>query len=243
MSLAPHINKQYQNAVATDVSPHHLPSTHSGLTPAATGLREPRKTAALLTGTAGMQSQVRAETVDDLITRIQSADDSVRGAAWQGAATAGAAAIQPLSGLLTHVNYEIARAAKRALYRIIRHAGRPGARREAEAVEKELLSLLRSDSVLVRREALWLLSEIGGNRAIAPMAKLLSDPPVREDARCALTRLPGRKVTAALRSAFTTAPEDFRFALAESLRARGERVAGYPSKKLLPKREPPSPTR
>ncbi|HEY9172524.1 MAG TPA: hypothetical protein VI136_09600, partial [Verrucomicrobiae bacterium] len=96
MSLAPHINKQYQNAVATDVSPHHLPSTRSRLTPAATGLREPRKTAALLTGTAGMQSQVRAETVDDLISRIQSADDSVRGAAWQGAAWQGAAAIQPL---------------------------------------------------------------------------------------------------------------------------------------------------
>lgn len=201
------------------------------------------QTAAMLTGGVTAHAQLQGAIVDDLIARIQSTDDAVRGAAWQGAATAGASAIKPLAALLTHPHYEIARSAKRALYRIVRHAGRPGARGETKAVETELMGLLRSDAIPVRREALWLLSEIGGNRAIAPMAKLLSDPPVREDARCALTRLPGRKVTAALRSAFTTAPEDFRFALAESLRARGGSVEGYPSKKLLPTQEPPSPTR
>ena len=47
------------------------------------------------------------------------------------------------------------------------------------------------------------------------MAGLLSDPVFREEARCALTRLPGRKATAALRTAFTSAPEEFKFALAE----------------------------
>jgi len=44
-------------------------------------------------------------------------------------------------------------------------------------------------------------------------------------------RLPGSQVTAALRSAFGRAPEEFKFALAESLRQRGEKVAGYPSQK------------
>ena len=38
----------------------------------------------------------------------------------------------------------------------------------------------------------------------------------------------------ALKSAFFAAPEDFKYALAESLRQRGEKVAGYPSRKLVP---------
>jgi len=37
--------------------------------------------------------------------------------------------------------------------------------------------------VAVRREVLWMLSEIGDGDAIAPMAALLTDKDVREDAR------------------------------------------------------------
>jgi HEAT repeat protein len=86
-----------------------------------------------------LERQVQVGEVDDLIARIQSADDQVRGAAWQGAASAGAAAIQPLARLLTHTNFEVARSAKHALYRVVRQAGRPGARRElglSQAVQK-----------------------------------------------------------------------------------------------------------
>jgi HEAT repeat protein len=122
------------------------------------------------------------------------------------------------------------------LYKIVRHAGRPGAKKEAQAVETELIPLLKSGAVSIRREVLWMLSEIGDEDAIAPMAALLTDKEVREDARCALMRLPGRKATAALKSAFSSAPEEFRSALAESLRARGEKVSGYPSQKLVPTR-------
>jgi HEAT repeat protein len=122
------------------------------------------------------------------------------------------------------------------LYKIVRHAGRPGAKKETKAVEKELIPLLKSDAVTIRREVLWMLSEIGDDDAIAPMAALLTDKEVREDARCALMRLPGRKATAVLKSAFSSAPEEFKSALAESLRKRGEKVSGYPSQKLVPKR-------
>jgi len=66
------------------------------------------------------------------------------------------------------------------------------------------------------------------------MAALLTDKALREDARCALTRHPSRAAVRALKSAFATAPEDFKPALAESLRARGEKVEGYPSRKLVP---------
>jgi HEAT repeat protein len=172
--------------------------------------------------------------VEDFITKIKSADDKVRGPAWQGAATAGPAAIAPLAALLDAPSFEVARAAKRALYLIIRHAGRPGAKSEMAATEKALVPLLQNPSVIVRREGLWLLSEIGGDRAVAPMFAQLSDPQTREDARCALVRLPGAKATTALKSAFASAPEDFKYALADALRQRGEKVTGYPSRKLVP---------
>ena len=82
-----------------------------------------------------------------------------------------------------------------------------------------------------------MLSEIAEDKAIAVMAALLADPEVREDARCALMRLRGRKVTSAFESAFANAPEEFKYALAEALRERGIKVNGYPSQKLVPSRK------
>jgi len=86
----------------------------------------------------------------------------------------------------------------------------------------------------VRRDVLWMLSEIGSGSAVGPMAALLGDHELREDARCALTRLPAPSAVTALKSAFIAAPEGFKYALAESLRERGEKVDGYPSRKLVP---------
>ena len=79
-----------------------------------------------------------------------------------------------------------------------------------------------------------MLSEIGGPRAVDPIAALLANKELREDARCALTRHPAPNAVTALKSAFSVAPEDFKYALAESLRARGAKLEGYPSRKLVP---------
>jgi len=198
------------------------------------------KSAVLVAGAATVIASAshatEAVSATDLVARIKSTDDKVRGPAWQSAGPVGAPAVKPLAAVMTDADFEISRSAKRALYKIVRHAGRPGAKKEAKAVETELIPLLKSDAVTIRREVLWMLSEIGENDAIAPMAALLTDKEVREDARCALMRLPGRKATTALKSAFTSAPEEFKYALAESLRARGENVSGYPSQKLVPAR-------
>jgi HEAT repeat protein len=175
--------------------------------------------------------------VNDLVARMKSTDDTVRGLALQEAGSTGAPAVKPLVALLPDSDFELARSAKRALYRIIRHAGRPGAESEARAVEAELIPLLESKAASVRCEMLWLLSEIGGEDAVTPMAALLTAPEAREDARCALARLPSVRVTAAIKSAFASAPQDFKFALAESLRQRGEKITGYPSKKLVPTKQ------
>jgi HEAT repeat protein len=182
-------------------------------------------------------TSLAAGSVDDLIAKIKSPDDSVRGPAWQGAATAGAPAIKPLAGLMTDSNFEVARSARRAVWRIVRHAGSPATNRERQAVQTELLALLKDQPTPVRCEVLWMLSEIADENAVAPMAALLSDPNTREDARCALMRIPGKQVTKAFNNAFKTAPEDFKFALAETLRKRGETVKGYPSKKLTPTKQ------
>ena len=177
------------------------------------------------------------EDLNGLVNRIRSSDNAVRGSAWQSAENAGAGAVKPLSEVMVDPDFEIARAAKRALYRIVRHAGRPGAKAEAIAVVAQLIPLLKSPQALVRREAAWMLSEIAGDEAIQPMSALLKDPDAREDARCALARFSSNKATTAFKKAFTSAPEDFKPALAETLRDRGVKVKGYPSQKVVPSRK------
>ena len=172
--------------------------------------------------------------IQGLIERIRSSDETVSGAAWQNAGPYGAAAVEPLAALMADENFELARKAKRALYRVVRYVGPPAAARERKAVERQLILLLSSTPSEVRREVVWMLSEIGSARAVGPMAALLTDSDLREDARCALTRHPAPGAVAALKSAFATASGDFKYALAESLRQRGEKVTDYPSRKLVP---------
>src|SRR5690242_10845837 len=157
----------------------------------------------LLAAEAG--SAGAAPSVDKLIADIRNPDDAVRGPAWQKAPEYGAAAIQPLAGLLDDSDFEAARAAKRAMWKIVRHAGRPGAHAERKAVAGELVPLLKQPSVTVKREALWMLSELGGDDSVEPVAALLGDADVHDDARAALERIPGRKSLAALKAGLDTA--------------------------------------
>jgi hypothetical protein len=171
----------------------------------------------------------------ELAAALKSKDDKARAAAIDSAAQCGAAAIKAVCPLLGDADTETTRAAKRALYKIVRHAGRPNAAAEAKAAEKEFVAVLQtSNSVAERREVLWMLSEIGGDDCVKPIAALLANADLREDARCVLQRTPVKAAVKALEGALKTAPEDFKFALAESLRKRGEKVGGYPSKRLVP---------
>lgn len=172
--------------------------------------------------------------VNTLIAGIRDKDDKVRGLASQNATAFGPDAISPLAELLADPDTEVARAAKRALWRIVRHAGRPDAGKERSGVLARLIPLLGASVPAVRREALWMLSEIGGNEAVSPMAALLSDPALREDARITLQRISGHTVVTALRKALGAAPDDFKPNIAQSLRALGEKVEGWPSQNLVP---------
>ena len=172
--------------------------------------------------------------VTKLIADLQSSDDAVRGAAWQGAATLGAPAVKPLAGVMNHPQFETARAAKRAMWTIVRHAARLKAGQERKAVQGELLAWLQTAPASVRRELVWMLSEVGDTAVIEPLAALLTEADLREDARCALERIPGAKATRALEQALQTVPENFRPAIANSLRVRGRKVVSYPAQKLTP---------
>lgn len=171
----------------------------------------------------------------ELITKIQDEDDKVRASAVLRAGEVGAPAVQQLAGLITHSEMEVARAAKNALWQIVRHVGRPAADDDRKWVVAELLSLCESEQpAAVRREVLWMLSEIAGDEAIGAIASLLASADLQEDARMALQRLPGEKSLAALRAALKSAPEDFRPNIAVSLRQRGIEITDYPSAKLVP---------
>lgn len=161
---------------------------------------------------AGLAQAADQPSVDDLIARIKNKDDKVRGPAWQTAEKYGAPAVKPLAAVMTEPEPEVARAAQRGLWKIVRYAGRPNAGAEAKAVVAELMPLLVQGANVVRREVVWMLSELAGDEAIPPMSALLSHPELREDARCALTRMPGAQVTAVLKKALASAPEEFKFA-------------------------------
>lgn len=170
-----------------------------------------------------------------LVADIEDEDENVRTRAWLRAGRVGAPAIRAVAALLSDPEREVARAAKRALWRIARHAYRPGAEAERRAVVRELIALLHPrHSTALRREVLWMLSEIGRDESVDPVARLLEDRELREDARMALDRIPGERSLAALKAALAGAPDDFKPSIAQGLRHRGIRVPGLPCRKLVP---------
>jgi HEAT repeat protein len=202
-------------------------------------------------------------TVEQLITKLKDRDDKVRAAAWQSAGKVGAAAVKPLADLMTQMdaevarltkssgiakdeiayNLEVGRAAKHALWAIVRHVGRPGAGDEKKPVVDRLCRLLgEGQPAAVLRAVLWMLSEIGGDEAVDAIRNLpgiLEDKEIREDARCAIERIPGEAATQALWDGLQAATDDFRLAIAQSLRVRGAEVdkEKYPPQKLVPTRQ------
>ena len=197
------------------------------------------KKVSIAAGAAGVMAQTadtaQGQGVDELIAGIKSDSAEERTEAWQSAGEVGAPAVKTLAEVMTDDDLEVARAAKRAMWKIVRHTGRPKANKEKRAVEKELTGLLgRKQPVAVRREVLWMLSEIGARISIKPIAGLMRNKNLREDARMALERIGGKRAVTTLKAAFEKAPEDFKPNIAQSLRKRGQEVDGYPCQKLVP---------
>jgi hypothetical protein len=179
-------------------------------------------------------------TVDALIAKIKDRNDKVRAEGWSSAGKVGATAVKPLAAVMTsgEVDMEVARAARHALWRIVHSASRPSSEKECEEVLQELQGLLADAwPEALRREVLWMLSEIGNAGSVADVAVCLKSSELAEAARCALERIPGEESLAALKEALMTVPEKYRNNVAQSLRARGVELSEeiYPSQKLVPK--------
>ena len=174
-------------------------------------------------------------TLELLIERIQSGDENVRAPARDNAGPVGAPAVAPLAKIAVEGDLEIARAANRAIQNIVYHAGRPGADAERKAVSAELIKLIGSKQpAQFHRDVLWMTWQIAGDEAVEPVAALLGNAELREDARMCLEGLPSEKAVAALKSALAAAPDAFKPNVAHSLRKRGVEVAGVPDLRLKP---------
>ncbi|MGC8888004.1 MAG: HEAT repeat domain-containing protein [Verrucomicrobiia bacterium] len=176
--------------------------------------------------------------LDELIQKLKSPDDKVRAEAAEGLVKLGSVVVQPLVEIMDDKDFEVARTARRTLWKMARHSGKPGLKNEKDKICKQISKALNSAaSIQTKRELLWMLSEIGDGDAVSEISKFFANKDLREDARCCIERIPTNGAVSALKSAFKKADEEFRYALAESLRARGVKVEGYPSKKLIPTRQ------
>jgi HEAT repeat protein len=181
-------------------------------------------------------------TLDQLLAAIKSDDVEKRASAVLAAGPLGAKAVKPLAKIVAAGDLEVGRAAKRAIWKIVRFVGAPGVG-EKTAVVSELLDLIATGQpAAVRREAFWMLSEIGSDEtieAIREMPELLDDKEMREHARCAAERIPTEAAIDLFQEGLEEAPEDFKPAIAQSLRARGVEVSRekYPCQKLVPTKQ------
>jgi hypothetical protein len=180
-------------------------------------------------------------TLDTLIAKIKDKDDKVRAGAWQAAGKVGANALKPLAAVAKEGELEVARAANRAMWQIVRYTGRPGAEEERKATVAGLIEVFTDEQlpVQLRRDVLWMLSEVITNDEYDPAqaAGLFKNPDFRDDVRMALQRIPGDNAIAALKAGLEIVPDDFRPAIACSLRARGVDVPDVPCVKLNPTKQ------
>ena len=161
----------------------------------------------------------------------------MRTAAWVRAGEAGSPALLPLAEVMARGELEVSHAAKRAMWTITRTAGAPEATGKPETVGVLVQLLGDARPGEVRREVLWMLSEIAGSESVGPIAALLEHPELQEDCRLALERIPGEASVGALQAALANVPEPFKYHLAQSLRTRGVEVPAYPCQKMVPQRE------
>ena len=186
---------------------------------------------------AAGRTDAAGNAVTELIGKLKAENDESRTQAWFQCGPLGVRAIPPLAALWADaaVGLEVRRAARRALAQIVRYAARPEAGEEKRAVLTALRRLVEGDGPpQMRRELLWLLSEIAGEESLSALRQLLTKEAVREEACMALERIPGNRSLKALEGALAQAPADFKPVLAAALARRGREVRGVPTRRLVP---------
>lgn len=187
------------------------------------------KLLAILLMTLWMRPRAHAQDVNALLEQLQSPDANTRQAAVEGLAKVGATAVPQLFKLMGGENPTAALWAKKAVTAMAHHAARPGAEKERRAMAAALVAQAKSDANAdVRSFAVEMLSFVGKGDVVPALAALLKEKDLREMARWALERIPGRRATEAIAKAVASADVEFKVALIKTLGARGD-VAAVPT--------------
>lgn len=180
-------------------------------------------------------------TVERLLELLQSDDPFVRRDAWLKAGPLGGSALPRLAQLASTGSLEVARAANRAIWQIVRYVGAPGREELRREVVNTLGEMLGETHwpVQLRRDFVWMLSEIIRDEEIdqAVAIHLLLDPELGEDVRMALQRVAGPNAVATLKAGYGKAEGEFKAAIACSLRKCGVAVEEPPCPKLVPRKQ------
>lgn len=180
-------------------------------------------------------------TLQTLLEKLQSDDPFVRTDAWRAAGQVGAEALPDLARLVAEGELEISRAAKRAMWQIVRDAGRPGHDEARQATVAGLGEVFGEGDppAQLKRDILWMLSELVHDAEVNVDigTALLLDPDVGEDARAALQRVGGENAIAALQQGYEQASGSRKAAIACSLRKLGVEIDQPPCPKLKPTKE------
>ncbi|MCP4638834.1 MAG: hypothetical protein GY851_00300 [bacterium] len=167
-----------------------------------------------------------AQDAPGVVERLSSGEPDVRNQAAADAAALGAEAVPPIGALVGSDTFYTSQAAERALANLTHHAARPSADAERTAVAGELVKLIADTYPdKTRREALRLLAFVGGEAQVAPVAALLMEQSIADEARLALDQIPGEAASKALLDTLYLAPPELRVLLFDTLVHRNVRAA------------------
>lgn len=181
--------------------------------------------AAFLTAASSVQA-ANNERIEQFLTDIKSENPDTRYDAVKRAGTVGARVVPQLGDLLDSENPGIAKSACEALRTHVHGAAKNWDRRKRANVMNALIRLLEnSPSKKARVEALRHLSTIGDADAVPPVAELLTNKELQEEAAYCLERIPGEESTKALLDALLQISGDFKLRILAALGYRKDQSA------------------
>ena len=148
------------------------------------------------------------------IDDVRSNDAEARFAAWRAAGEQDPENIPELAKLANSTEAPVAKAAREAITTMVHSVGKEPSSPTRQAIITQLLSVPNG-------QTLRLLSLIGGDESVAPVAKLLKDPALREEAIFCIERIPGTVSEKTMIAAYAAAPDDFKPRILAALGHRG----------------------